>query len=453
MYSFDNEQQQRFLRLQREGSNIFLTGKAGTGKTTLLKHLISTLREAGKKVVIVAPTGIAALQAGGMTIHRFFRLAPSMLIEERKILPSDGKPLEILKALDVLLIDEISMVRADLFDAIDICMRKSLKDERPFAGKQVIMVGDVFQIPPVVRKEDVETLQIVYKKSVFFFDSKAYHKLKVQIVELQEVYRQQDIEFLSVLDAIRINAQTPAQLNVINQRYDANLALQSDIIELTTRNDLAENRNKQELSKINEELRTFEAEIVGKFEESLYPTEKTLHLKIGAQVMFIRNHQSGKWANGTIGKVLDFIEIETSSTQEEEEDTDFLQDTENEVAEVVIKVLLENGETVFVSTYTWEKIEYEFDKEKQTIVEKIGARFTQYPLKLAWAITIHKSQGLTFERVCLNFGSGAFAAGQAYVALSRCKTLEGLQLRTRLLATDIKVDADVMRFYKEFFSQ
>jgi ATP-dependent exoDNAse (exonuclease V) alpha subunit len=270
------------------------------------------------------------------------------------------------------------------------------------------------------------------------------------IIELQEVYRQTDKEFMSILDAVRLAEQTPAQLNIINQRYDQNLTLHSDIIELTTRNDLAEQRNQQELAKIKEPARTFVAVIEGKFEESMYPTDKVLNLKIGAQVMFIRNHQQGKWANGTIGTVQDFVEVPVEQDEEDEE-TDFLQDMENEVAEIVIKVLLENGETVFVNTYSWEKTEYEFDKTKEEIVEKVVARFEQYPLKLAWAITIHKSQGLTFERVCLNFGRGAFAAGQTYVALSRCKTLEGLQLRTRIFNSDIIVDKAVVRYYKENF--
>lgn len=449
-YSFENEQQVAFLRLQREGKSIFLTGKAGTGKTTLLKHLITTLRTQGKKVVIVAPTGIAALQAGGMTIHRFFRLDTKILMpEDRNIDALKDNRLETLKAMDILLIDEVSMVRCDLLDAVDTCMRRSLQDERPFGGKQVIMVGDIFQIPPVVKKEDVEILATSYKKSFFFFDSLVYQRVQPAIIELQEVYRQTDKEFMSILDAIRVAEQTPAHLNIINQRYDQNLMLQSDIIELTTRNDLAEQRNQQELAKITEPVRTFVAVIEGKFEESMYPTDKVLNLKIGAQVMFIRNHQQGKWANGTIGTVQDFVEVPVE--QDEDAETDFLQDVENEVAEILIKVLLENGETVFVSTHSWEKTEYEFDKEKQEITEKVVARFEQYPLKLAWAITIHKSQGLTFEKVCLNFGRGAFAAGQTYVALSRCKTLEGLQLRTRIFNSDIIVDKAVLHYYKEHF--
>lgn len=449
-FSFDNTEQQNFLQAQTAGKSIFLTGKAGTGKTTLLRHLVSTLRTQGKKVVVVAPTGIAALSAGGVTIHSFFRLdTRTFMPEDRKIKALDGNRLATLKALDVLIIDEVSMVRADLFDAMDICMRKSLKNNFPFGGKQIIMVGDIFQIAPVVTDRDLPILEAFYHRSVFFFGSKAYRELVHEIIELQQVYRQSDLQFMQILDAIRIGDFTQEHLQTINHRYHPQFTPQPNVIELTTTNALAEVRNKQELDKINEPTHTFEATIQGNFEENLYPTDKTLNLKVGTQVMFIKNHSNGKWANGSIGKVIGFLEV----VHDQEDDLaspDPLQDAENEVSEIIIQVLLDNGNTVFVNTVTWEKKMYEYSNEDDDIDAKVLGTFTQYPLKLAWAITIHKSQGLTFEKVCINFGRGAFATGQAYVALSRCKTLEGLQMRTKIYHTDIKVDEHVLHYYNNY---
>ncbi len=448
--SFDNTEQQDFLTAQEQGKSIFLTGKAGTGKTTLLRHLVEKLRAQNKKVVVVAPTGIAALSAGGVTIHSFFRLdTRTFMPEDRKIKPLEGNRLETLKALDVLIIDEVSMVRADLFDAIDICMRKSLGNNFPFGGKQLIMVGDIFQISPVVTEKDLPVLEAFYSKTAFFFGAKVYKHLVHEIIELQQVYRQNDAFFMQILDAIRIGEFSEDHLKTINQRYDPNFVPQAHVIELTTTNALADVRNKQELEKINEITRTFEAEVEGAFEEKLFPTDKTLQLKIGTQVMFIKNHVHGKWANGTIGKVMGFLEVQQDRDYEESPD-DFLQDAEEEVSEIIVQVLLDNGNTVFVNTVTWDKKTYEYNKEEDDIVEKVLGRFTQYPLKLAWAITIHKSQGLTFEKICINLGRGAFATGQAYVALSRCKTLEGLQLRTKIYHSDIKVDEDVLQYYNNY---
>jgi len=449
-FLFNNEEQTAFLNLQKEGKSIFLTGKAGTGKTTLLRYLITTLRSQNKKVAVLAPTGIAALQAGGVTIHSFFRLdTRTFMPEDRKVSPLDGKRLETLKALNVLIIDEISMVRADLLDAIDLCMRKSLGNNTAFGGKQIVMVGDIFQIPPVVTDKDLPILEAFYDKKTFFFASKVYKKLVHEIIELKQVYRQKDGYFMGMLDAIRIGEFTEKQLQAINERYDPNFTPQPHVIELTTTNALADTRNKQELAKINEHTHTFEAQAQGDFDEKLYPTQKSLQLKIGTQVMFIKNHVSGKWANGTIGKVVRFLEIQPSQDYDESE-KDVLQDAENEVSEIIIEVLLDNQETVFVNTTTWEKKIYEYNRETDDIEEKVLGTFTQYPLKLAWAITIHKSQGLTFEKVSVNFGYGAFAAGQAYVALSRCKTLEGLQMRTKIYKKDIIVDESVLQYYDNY---
>ena len=449
-FSFNNPEQAEFLKAQQEGKSIFLTGKAGTGKTTLLRYLINTLRNQNKKVVVVAPTGIAALQAGGVTIHSFFRLdTRTFMPKDRKIKPLEGNRLNTLRALDVLIIDEISMVRADLFDAVDMCMRKSLGEPNlVFGGKQVILVGDIFQIPPVVTERDLPILEAFYKNGYFFFSSKAYRDFEHEIIELNQVYRQTDIQFMKILDAIRIGEFSEKDLQVLNERYEPNMLPQPHVIELTTTNALAEARNRQELEKIYEPIRTFEAIVQGEFEEKLYPTEKTLQLKIVTQVMFIKNHMNGKWANGTIGKVVGFLEL---PTLREDDDEDILRDAENDVAEVVIQVLLENGETVYVNTVIWEKKNYEYNTQDDDIEEKVLGTFTQYPLKLAWAITMHKSQGLTFEKVCLNFGYGAFAAGQTYVALSRCKTLEGLKLRTKIQPKDIKVDESVVQYYDNYF--
>ncbi len=449
-FSFNNPEQQAFLTAHRDKKSIFLTGKAGTGKTTLLRHLVDTLRAENKKVVVVAPTGIAALNAGGVTIHSFFRLdTRTFMPEDRQVKALEGNRLATLKAIDVLIIDEVSMVRADLFDAIDLCMRRSLGNNFPFGGKQLIMVGDIFQISPVVTDKDRELLNAFYSKTAFFFGAKVYKKFEHEIIELIQVYRQKDADFMQILDNIRTGEFSSKELQVINSQYIDNFTPQPNVIELTTTNALADVRNKQELDKIPENSYTFEAEVGGVFEDKLFPTEKKLNLKVGTQVMFIKNHMAGKWANGTIGKIVKFVEMRVEGYEDGAEE-DFLKDVEDEVAETIIQVLLDNGETVFVNTAQWEKKSYEYNRETELIEEKVLGTFTQYPLKLAWAITIHKSQGLTFEKVCLNFGTGAFATGQAYVALSRCKTLEGLQLRTRIYPKDIKVDEDVLAYYNNY---
>ncbi len=443
--TFENLQQKAFLQAQQQGKSIFLTGKAGTGKTTLLRYLVDELKKQRKSVIVVAPTGIAALNAGGVTIHSFFRLETRVFMpNDRKVKELTGTRLHALNTVNTIIIDEISMVRADLFDAIDMCMRKSLRNDEVFGGKQIIMVGDIFQLSPVVTPADGGVLAEFYE-TPFFFGADAFKRMKphTEIIELRDVFRQSDNKFIDILDAVRIGYQNEEHLETINARFTDSQVTPSNVIELTATNALADNRNYQELQKIKDTAFIFEASVLGDFEEKLYPTEKYLSLKVGAQVMFLKNDVSGRWVNGSIGEVMGFVD--GTALYGDDEDDDVMEKDAQ-----MIKVKL-NDAIVYVGKNTWDKKSYEFDPMKREIVEKILGSFTQYPLRLAWAITIHKSQGLTFEKVCVNFGNGAFATGQAYVALSRCKTLEGLLMRTKINHTDIKVDASVRSFYEDNF--
>ncbi len=448
--NFDNKQQKAFLEAHAQGKSIFLTGKAGTGKTSLLRHLVDTLKAQKKNVIVLAPTGIAALNAGGVTIHSFFRLDTRVFMpNDRKIKELSGTRLRALSAVHTIIIDEISMVRADLFDAVDMCIRRSLRSDEVFGGIQIIMVGDIFQLSPVVTPNDAGVLGEFYQ-TPFFFGADAFLRMKphTEIIELKEVFRQNDFEFVEILDAIRIGNQQKTDLDKINERFTENNQLPENVIELTATNALADNRNYQELQKIKNETKVFEAEITGDFDEKIFPTEKFLSLKKGAQVMFLKNDTEGKWVNGSIGEIVDFLDGTALYKQEGEDD--FYFDEEEYAPSQMIKVNV-NGNIVAVGKATWDKKSYEFNPLKREIEEKILGSFTQFPLRLAWAITIHKSQGLTFQRVCVNFGQGAFATGQAYVALSRCTSLEGLQMRTKIQNSDIKVDKSVREFYEDNF--
>ena len=418
--------------IQETNQSFFLTGKAGTGKSTFLKHIVETV---SKDFVVVAPTGIAAVNVGGVTIHSFFQFPLRPLLpedEDIKVFWKDSEKRKIISAMDTLIIDEISMVRADLIDGIDYSLRKNGgKPNLPFGGKQVVFVGDIFQLEPVTIKNTGEQKIIseIYGSS-YFYNAKVFERVSLFTVELQKVYRQTDSAFISLLDKVRVKEISPTDLNKINTRVFSQSELNKNdfAITLTTKNDLADTVNFKKLSELKTEPFAYNAEVSGEFEESKYPTEPELTLKVGAQVIFIKNDTDKRWVNGTIGQVSG------------------LTDTE-------IKVRLKDGEIYSVEKRIWENIKYQYNKEKKKIEQEIVGTFKQYPLKLAWAITIHKSQGLTFDKVVVDFGNGTFASGQAYVALSRATSFEGLFLKQKLNSTDIYIDDEIKEFAKTFNDQ
>jgi tetratricopeptide (TPR) repeat protein len=418
--------------IQDTNQSFFLTGKAGTGKSTFLKHIVETV---SKDFVVVAPTGIAAVNVGGVTIHSFFQFPLRPLLpedEDIKVFWKDSEKRKIISAMDTLIIDEISMVRADLIDGIDYSLRKNGGNPNlPFGGKQVVFVGDIFQLEPVTIKNSGEQKIIseIYG-SAYFYNAKVFERVSLFTVELQKVYRQTDSAFISLLDKVRVKEISQTDLNKINTRVFSQSELNKNdfAITLTTKNDLADTVNFKKLSELNIAPFTYNAEVSGEFEESKYPTEPELTLKVGAQVIFLKNDTDKRWVNGTIGQVSG------------------LTDTE-------IKVKLKDGEIYSVEKRIWENIKYQYNKEKKKIEQEIVGTFKQYPLKLAWAITIHKSQGLTFDKVVVDFGSGTFASGQAYVALSRATNFEGLFLKQKLNSTDIYIDDEIKEFAKTFNDQ
>ena len=427
---FDNVEFQTALDLiENTNQSFFLTGKAGTGKSTFLKHIVET---SSKKYVVVAPTGIAAINVGGVTIHSFFQFPLRPLLPEDegiKTFRTHAEKRKIIRAMDTLIIDEISMARADLIDGIDCSLRRNGGNpDLPFGGKQVVFVGDVFQLEPVMIKNSGEkTIMADIYGSVYFYNAKVFEKLPLFTVELRKVYRQSDVDFISLLDKVRVKEITQNDINKINSRVFSpdELNKKDFAISLTATNEMAESVNSVKLDKLNTPEFTYIAKITGEFEESKYPTDPELTLKEGAQVIFVKNDPDKRWVNGTIGQV-------------------------NELSEKMITVKLENGSVHPVGKGAWENNKYQYNKEKNKIEQEVVGTFEQYPLRLAWAITIHKSQGLTFDRVVIDFGNGTFASGQAYVALSRSKTIEGLFLKRKLYANDILVDEEIKDFAKSF---
>ena len=410
---FKNEKIEMLNRfVQNTDVHIFLTGKAGTGKTTFLRNLAI---KSYKRMVIVAPTGVAAINAGGVTIHSFFQLPFGPIAPEGQSLSflSNVKinktKLKIMRSLDLLVIDEISMVRADLLDAIDAVLRKVRRCDKAFGGVQLLMIGDIQQLAPVARQNEWELLQDYYK-SVYFFDSRVLQKNPYICVELDHIYRQNDTEFIEILNQVRNNRLDSNSLQILNSRYIPNFKPDDNegYITLTTHNYQADEINDEKLNAIDSETLTFNAEIIGIFPENAYPTKEVLELKVGAQVMFVKNDPSPEklYYNGKIGKIIAYDKDEG------------------------IKVRCDD-EVINVMPVKWQNFEYTLNEETNEIEEKEIGSFTQIPLKTAWAITIHKSQGLTFEKVVLN-AEMAFAHGQVYVALSRCTSLKGLVLNAKI---------------------
>lgn len=404
-----------------ENSNrfVFITGKAGTGKSTLLKYFV---RSTSKKVVLLAPTGVAALNIGGVTIHSFFKFPP------RPITDADIRSypeLEIYKIIETIVIDEISMVRADLLDAIDKFMRLNGKYPlKPFGGAQVIFFGDLYQLSPIVANEEEARLFGTYYESPWFFDSKIIQQIDMEIIELSKVYRQKDESFINILDAIRTNNFDNSTLAIINEQYTTHIR-DDDVITLTCTNGRAKGINFRKLSQLPPPEYEYLGTIEGEFPIKTLPTDIELRLRKDAQVMFIKNDLHKRWVNGTIGKISNLddksVRVETISNG--------------------------NPYVYEVEQETWEILKYKFNPETRSINTEVVGSFKQYPLKLAWAVTIHKSQGLTFKNLIIDFERGAFAYGQAYVALSRCTSLEGITLKQPIKPSDIKVDLVVNRYF------
>ncbi len=422
-----NQEAQTALNIiEKTSANLFLTGKAGTGKTTFLKHLRDL---SPKRMIVLAPTGIAAINAGGQTIHSFFQLPLSPYIpgtafatgeNNRRYKFSNAKR-NIIRTLDLLVIDEISMVRGDLLDAVDDVMRRYRKHDRPFGGVQLLMIGDLHQLAPVTTGSE-EGLLRQYYDTPYFFSSRALQQAGYLTVELKTVYRQQDDRFITLLNQIRTNQASDATLAELNTRYIPNFTppKEADYIRLTTHNSPAQQINEHELALLDSRQHTFQAEVEGDFPEMSYPTDYNMVLKEGAQIMFIKNDPDHRFYNGMVGEIVnidnDDITVRSKETQEQ--------------------FVLERAE--------WTNSKYTLNEESMEIEEEVQGRFRQYPLRLAWAITIHKSQGLTFEHAIID-ASHSFTHGQTYVALSRCKSLEGMVLSAPLsrgaIITDGQVDA------------
>ncbi len=410
--------------LENNSQNVFLTGKAGTGKSTLIKHFRFHTK---KCVVVVAPTGIAALNIGGQTIHSFFKFPPR-IITKKAI--SDRIDTRLYANIDTLVIDEISMVRADILDGIDYFLRHYGRDRNlPFGGIQVVLVGDLYQLPPVVTKEEAGIYNKLYD-SPYFFNSLVYKMANFKVIELSTVFRQTDDHFIEILNKIRVGQVDNETLAPINERLSQKDS--KDHIILTTTNSVADGINQQKLDSINKPLFSYQATIEGVFptEDRNLPAPLKLQLKKGARVMFVKNDRGGRWINGTLGRVayLDESKIKVK-----------INDEHNNYE---IEVLVEE----------WENIRYERDPETEEIKIMVIGKLQQFPLRLAWAVTIHKSQGMTFPKVKVNFTKPTFAHGQAYVAFSRCKELKGLMLTTRVWPNDILIDPEITEFHKAYLS-
>lgn len=408
--------------VEHTGISIFLTGKAGTGKTTFLRTL---KKKSSKRSIIVAPTGVAAINAGGMTIHSFFQLPLSPFVPEANFknrFDYSKEKRKIIRTLDLLIIDEISMVRSDVLDAIDSVLRRFREHEKPFGGVQLLMIGDLQQLTPVVTPEDEVILQRYYDTS-YFFGSKALRSISYVTIELTHVYRQQDEEFITLLNNIREGQVSETDLKRLNERFNPNFEPEvgSDYIRLTTHNKMAESYNEVQLHNLPSKACTFIAEADGNFPEYNYPADFKLTLKRGAQVMFIRNDNNGRYYNGRIGHV---THIDN---------------------EKILVLCPGDDKEIEVQQETWENTKYSLNEKTKQIEAEVQGTFKQYPLRLAWAITIHKSQGLTFEHDIIDAQS-SFAAGQVYVALSRCKTLEGLILASPISSSAIINDSQVTNY-------
>ena len=420
--------------LQHTHRSVFLTGKAGTGKSTFLRFIRDNTK---KKTVVLAPTGIAAVNVGGQTMHSFFKIPFKPMVPDdpdyanparmRKMLRYTKEKVKLIQQLELIIIDEISMVRADIIDFVDRVLRVYSGNMRePFGGKQLLLVGDIFQLEPVVTHDTRDILRRYYR-NFFFFNARAFAQINLVAIELRKIYRQSDNDFIALLDRVRINRATSADMARLNQRCNPNYQEVNDdfAITLATRRDTVDSINDEHMRVLKTPEQIYEGEIEGDFPENSLPTAYNLALKEGAQVIFIRNDKDGRWCNGTIAMV-------------------------TRLSESRVYVALESGEEMAVEPEVWENMQYTYNEKEKKVEEKVLGSFSQIPLKPAWALTVHRSQGLTFNKVVIDFAGGAFTGGQTYVALSRCTSLEGITLLKPLSERDIIVNMAVVEFSRQF---
>lgn len=435
----DNKEWQDALQIvQYTRRSLFLTGKAGSGKSTFLRHIAENTK---KKHVILAPTGVSAINVGGSTLHSFFRLPFHPLLPNdsryntrniRKTLKYSSAHIRLLQETELIIIDEISMVRADIIDFIDKVLRIYCHNMRePFGGKQLLLIGDIYQLEPVLKADYWRLLQPYYP-SAYFFSAAVFQEMQLISIELHKVYRQTDNTFIGILDRIRNNSARPDDLKALNARVGAHLNTRGNqlAVTLASHRETADYINEQQLDKLDGKLSIFYGKIKGDFPESSLPTPIELEVKPGAQIIFIKNDRDKRWVNGTLG-VVGCIDEEAG----------------------IISVVNEEGIEYYVEREIWENVRYTYNEKEEKIEEELLGVYRQFPLRLAWAITIHKSQGLTLKQVNIDLSGGVFAGGQTYVALSRCTSLEGIVLREPIKQSDIFVRAEVLDFARNYNNQ
>ncbi|MBD3330059.1 AAA family ATPase [Candidatus Peregrinibacteria bacterium] len=416
--------------LEKTQQNLFITGKAGTGKSTLLEYFRKNTQ---KRVAVLAPTGVAALNVEGQTIHSFFLIPPN--ITPNKVLEHElsEKRIRLIKKLDTLIIDEVSMLRADLLDCIDVSLRHHRDQSLPFGGIQMVFIGDLYQLPPVVAGAEEKQLFSSHYFSPYFFSAKSLEDIELKQLELKKIYRQKDSSFIELLNKIRNKTVSEDDLKILNARHLPHFEENQNknlIITLNTTNASADQKNMEELQKLSKSEETFYGEIEGKFKKNNLPTHEELKLKIGAQIMMLNNDMMGRWINGSLGKIKDIVFDDKSGDD-------------------ALIVELNTGKNVKVKKHSWRIHKYFFNKETSSIDTEVVGSFTQFPVRLAWAVTIHKSQGKTFDNVIIDIGWGTFAHGQLYVALSRCTSLGGIILKKPIQKRHIIMDQRIHKFIEQ----